>query len=95
LKTPLSPIVLILQVLNEGRGVNAVCRLFRASKNSPYRWQERLSDLKPTALMYALCHQFLTIQSMNIKPFSGYNSKITEALKHGDLTCSANPLIIR
>jgi transposase-like protein len=49
LKTPLSQIVLILQALNEGLGVNAVCRLFRVSKNSLYRWQERLSDLKPTA----------------------------------------------
>jgi transposase-like protein len=61
LKTPLSQIVLILQVLNEGLGVNAVCRLFRVSKNSLYRWQERLSDLKPTLLLYALCHQFLNL----------------------------------
>jgi transposase-like protein len=61
LKTPLSQIVLILQALNEGLGVNAVCRLFRVSKNSLYRWQERLSDLKPTLLLYALCHQFLNL----------------------------------
>jgi hypothetical protein len=31
------------------------------SKNSLYRWQERLSDLKPTLLLYALCHQFLNL----------------------------------
>jgi hypothetical protein len=61
LKTPLSQIVLILQALNEGLGVNAVCRLFRVSKNSLYRWQERLSDLKPTLLLYARCHQFLNL----------------------------------
>jgi transposase-like protein len=61
LKTPLSQSVLILQALNEGLGVNAVCRLFRVSKNSLYRWQERLSDLKPTLLLYALCHQFLNL----------------------------------
>jgi transposase-like protein len=61
LKTPLSQIVLILQALDEGLGVNAVCRLFRVSKNSLYRWQERLSDLKPTLLLYALCHQFLNL----------------------------------
>jgi transposase-like protein len=36
----LSQIVLILQALNEGLRVNAVCRLFRVSKNSLYRWQE-------------------------------------------------------
>jgi hypothetical protein len=61
LKTPLSQIVLVLQALNEGLGVNAVCRLFGVGKNSLYRWQERLSDLKPTLLLYALCHQFLNL----------------------------------
>jgi hypothetical protein len=30
-------------------------------KNSLYRWQERLSDLRPTLLLYALCHQFLNL----------------------------------
>jgi hypothetical protein len=60
LKTPLSRIVEIVQALNEGLGVNAVCRVFGVSKNSLYRWQERLSDLKPT-LLYALCHQFLNL----------------------------------
>jgi len=61
LKTPLSRSVEILQALNEGLGVNAVCRVFGVSKNSLYRWQERLSDLKPTLLLYALCHQFLNL----------------------------------
>ena len=61
LKTPLSQIGLILQALNEGLGVKAVCRLFHVGKNSLYRWQERLSDLKPTLLLYALCHQFLNL----------------------------------
>jgi transposase-like protein len=61
LKTPLSRIVEILQALNEGLGVNAVCRVFGVSKTSLYRWQERLSDLKPTLLLYALCHQFLNL----------------------------------
>ena len=51
LKTPLSRIVESLQALNEGLGVNAVCRVFGVSKNSLYRWQERLSDLKPTLLL--------------------------------------------
>ena len=54
LKTPLSGIIEILQALNEGRGVNAVCRVFGVSKSSLYRWQQRLSDLKPTLVLYAL-----------------------------------------
>ncbi len=32
----------------------AVCRVFGVSKNSLYRWQERLSHLKPTQVLYAL-----------------------------------------
>ena len=69
LKTPLSRIVEILQALNEGLGVNAVCRVFGVSKNSLYRWQERLSDLKPTLLLYALCHQFLNLVIEGIRRF--------------------------
>jgi transposase-like protein len=61
LKTPLSRIIEILQALNEGLGVNAVCRVFGVSKSSLYRWQQRLSDLKPTLVLYALCHQFLNL----------------------------------
>jgi transposase-like protein len=61
LKTPLSRIVEILQALNEGLGVNAVCRVFGVSKSSLYRWQQRLSELKPTLVLYALCHQFLNL----------------------------------
>lgn len=61
LKTPLSRIIEILQALNEGLGVNAVCRVFGVSKSSLYRWQQRLSDLRPTLVLYALCHQFLTL----------------------------------
>ncbi len=37
LKTPLSRIVEVLQALNEGLGVNAVCRVSGVSKNSLYR----------------------------------------------------------
>jgi hypothetical protein len=59
LKTPLSRIILILNSLNEGQAINAVCRVFHVGKNSIYRWQEHLSALKPTLLLDALCHEFL------------------------------------
>lgn len=59
LKTPISRITLILESLNEGQGLNAVSRVFHVSKNSIYRWQSRLSELKRTLLLFALCHQFL------------------------------------
>src|SRR5262247_3874951 len=46
LKTPMSVIVQVLSALTEGVGINAATRLYGVSKNSIYRWQERLSSLK-------------------------------------------------
>ena len=42
-KTPLAVIVQVLAALTAGVGINAATRLYGVSKNSIYRWQERLS----------------------------------------------------
>lgn len=62
LRRPLSFIVLVLEAINEGMGINAACRTFHAGKNSIKRWLKRLADLKETLLLYAWCHQFLEQQ---------------------------------
>jgi transposase-like protein len=82
LKTPLSRIVEIVQALNEGLGVNAVCRVFGVSKNSLYRWQERLSDLKPTLLLYARCPQFLNLMVEGDELYT----KVKKTFPHRTLT---------
>ena len=46
LKTPIALVVQVLAALTEGVGINAATRLYSVSKNSIYRWQERLSGLK-------------------------------------------------
>jgi transposase len=46
LKTPISVIVQVIAARTEGVGINAATRLYGVSKNSIYRWQERLSGLK-------------------------------------------------
>ena len=46
LKTPIVLVVQVLTALTEGVGINAATRLYGVSKNSIYRWQERLSGLK-------------------------------------------------
>jgi hypothetical protein len=61
LRTPLSRIIEVLDALNEGMGINAVCRVFKVAKNSVYLWLDRVSGLKETLLLYALCHQFLQL----------------------------------
>jgi len=59
LRTPVSRIQLILDALNDGMGVNAVCRTFHVSKNTLTNWTERLAGLKETLMLYALSHRFL------------------------------------
>ena len=44
LKTPIAIVVQVLAALTEGVGINAATRLYGVSKNSIYRWQERLSS---------------------------------------------------
>src|SRR5215208_5851312 len=44
LKTPIAIVVQVLAALTEGGGINAATRLYDVSKNSIYRWQERLSS---------------------------------------------------
>jgi transposase-like protein len=51
LKTPIAVIVQVLSALTEGVGINAATRLYGVSKNSIYRWQERLRGVKNPALV--------------------------------------------
>ncbi|MCI5165000.1 MAG: hypothetical protein D3903_02655 [Candidatus Electrothrix sp. GM3_4] len=50
---------MILTALSEGLGINAATRVFSVKKNSIYRWQNRLSSLQQTLMLYSLCHQFI------------------------------------
>ncbi|MCP4343907.1 MAG: IS1 family transposase [Desulfobacterales bacterium] len=59
LKTPVFRIIMILNALTEGMGINAATRVFFVGKNSIYRWQERLSSLQQTLMLYSLCQQFI------------------------------------
>jgi transposase-like protein len=43
LKTPMALVVQVLAALTAGVGIHTATRLYGVSKNSLYRWQERLS----------------------------------------------------
>jgi transposase-like protein len=75
LQTPVSQIALVLEAINDGRGLNAACRTFHVGKNSIKRWLSRLGDLKETLLVYALCHQFIQqqIEGDELYPRVGQN----------------------
>ena len=59
LRNPISLIGTVLLSITEGTGINAATRIFNVSKNSIYRWQKRLGDLKETLMLFALANQFI------------------------------------
>jgi transposase-like protein len=59
LRTPISRIAQILKARTDGMGLNATARTFNVSKKSVIDWEQRLSDLKPTMILYSLLHQFI------------------------------------
>jgi transposase-like protein len=61
LRTPLSKIILVIDALNDGMGLNAAVRTFKVAKNTIYDWLERVADLKEVLMLYALCHRFLNL----------------------------------
>jgi transposase-like protein len=60
LKKPISLIINVLQSRSEGMGFNAVCRVFKISKNTLLDWEQRLAGLQGPLLIYTLLHTFLT-----------------------------------
>lgn len=59
LTTPLSRIITVLTARSEGMGLNATARTFNVSKKSVMDWEQRLGELKPTLMLYALLHEFI------------------------------------
>jgi len=60
LRTPLSKIIMVIDALNDGMGVNAAVRTFKVAKNTIYDWLARVAELKEVLMLYSLCHQFLS-----------------------------------
>jgi transposase-like protein len=60
LRTPLSKIMMVIDALNDGMGLNAAVRTFKVAKNTIYDWLERVAELKEVLMLYSLCHQFLS-----------------------------------
>lgn len=59
LHTPISRIVLVLNSLCEGTGVNAISRIFKVSKKSIYSWQTKFATLKKELFLYSLCIKYV------------------------------------
>ncbi|MBN1877675.1 MAG: hypothetical protein JXA33_25860 [Anaerolineae bacterium] len=66
----MSFIQLVLDALNNGMGINATSDTFHVGKNSIYRWQARLANVKPVLLLYALYHQFIAQMIEGMEEYS-------------------------
>ena len=60
LKKPLRLIINVLKSRSEGMGFNAVCRVFKISKNTLLDWEQRFAGLQGPLLVYTLLHTFLS-----------------------------------
>jgi hypothetical protein len=92
-----------LEAINDGMGINATCRVFKTTKKSIKRWQERLGSLKETLLLYTLCHQFLqlTIEGDELYTKVGENTLPSEsegwtepAVLFGNLRCGKKETVL-
>jgi len=58
-------------------------RIFCVSKNSIYRWQERLSDLQQALLVYSLCHNFIELIIEGDELYTKINQNVPQEESHG------------
>ena len=83
LKTPLSRIIEIMKARSEGMGLNATARTFNVSKKSVLDWERRLSDLKPTLLLYSLLHEFIHQEIEGDELYTKVEKNVPPALSEG------------
>jgi len=61
IKTPISQVAAALRLRGEGVGLRATARLLGAHKNTIAEWEGRFGGMKPTLMLYGLCHTFIRL----------------------------------
>lgn len=61
LKSPISKVASALRIRSEGMGLRATGRVMGANKTTITRWERRFADQKETLMLYAFCHQFVSL----------------------------------
>ena len=61
LKTPISQVVTALRLRGEELGLRATARILGTHKNTIAEWERRFTGMKPTLMLYGLCHIFSAI----------------------------------
>ncbi len=61
LKSPISKVASALRIRSEGMGLRATGRVMGVHKNTISEWEQRFADQKETLMLYAFCHQFVSL----------------------------------
>ena len=61
LKSPISKVASVLRVRGEGLGLRATARVFGIHKNTVADWESRFSEQKEPLMLYAVCHEFMSL----------------------------------
>jgi hypothetical protein len=72
-----------MKARSEGMGLNATARTFNVSKKSVLDWERRLSDLKPTLLLYSLLHEFIHQEIEGDELYTKVEKNVPPALSEG------------
>ncbi|WP_246327729.1 IS1 family transposase [Candidatus Competibacter phosphatis] len=61
IKTPISKVAAALRLRGEGLGLRATARILGTHKNTLAEWERRFAGMKPTLMLYGLCHVFIQL----------------------------------
>jgi transposase-like protein len=61
IKTPISKVASDLKLRSEGLGLRATGRILNSHKNTISEWETRFAGLKETLMLYAFCHEFVSL----------------------------------
>ena len=61
IKTPISKVAAALRLRGEGMGLRATARILGTHKNTIAEWETRFGGMKPTLMLYGLCHTFIQL----------------------------------
>ncbi|MDM8544844.1 hypothetical protein QUF90_27585 [Desulfococcaceae bacterium HSG9] len=81
LKFPIGKVASALHIHSERMGLRATARVLGACKRTVSQWEERFSDQKETSMLYAFCHEFvsLTFEGDEIHTIAGKRGEPAES----------------
>lgn len=61
IKSPISKVAAALRLRSEGLGLRATDRVLQSNKRTSSEWESKFADLKVTLMLYAFCHEFVSL----------------------------------